>query len=48
MVQHIYKYLLGWPITFADLKNVDEEYYNNLKQIDALAKSGEDVAMLCL
>ena len=48
MVQHLYKHILGWPITFADLERVDEEYYNSLKKAVDLAKSGEDISMLCL
>jgi hypothetical protein len=27
MVQSVYKHMLGWPIAFRDLQNVDEEYY---------------------
>ena len=27
MVRMIYKHLLGWPITFEDVKANDEEYY---------------------
>jgi E3 ubiquitin-protein ligase NEDD4 len=48
MVQHIYKHILGWPVTFGDLEMVDEEYFNNLKQLQTLAKNGEDLSMLCL
>jgi E3 ubiquitin-protein ligase NEDD4 len=48
MVQHLYKHILGWPVTFGDLEMVDEEYYNNLKQLESMAKSGEDISMLCL
>lgn len=48
MVQHIYKHMLGWPCTFGDLEMVDEEYYNNLKQLETLVKSGEDLETLCL
>lgn len=48
MVQHIYKHMLGWPINFHDLERVDEEYYNNLKQLQGMADSGEDIEMLCL
>ena len=48
MVQHLYKHLLAWPVTFADLERVDEEYYQNLKQVVDLVKSGEDLSMLCL
>lgn len=48
MVQHVYKHILGWPVTFADLELVDAEYHQNLKQVADLAKSGEDLSMLCL
>jgi hypothetical protein len=48
MVQYIYKHMLGWPINFKDLKTIDEEYYNNLKQLQSLAENGEDLEMLCL
>ena len=48
MVKHLYKHILGWPIQFKDLEYVDEEYYNNLKQLQQLADTGEDLSMLCL
>jgi E3 ubiquitin-protein ligase NEDD4 len=48
MVKHIYKHILGWPIMFKDLESVDEEYYNNLRQLQQLAETGEDLSMLCL
>jgi hypothetical protein len=48
MVQYIYKHMLGWPIAFRDLAMVDEEFYNNLKQLKQLADSGEDLSALCL
>eukprot|EP00549_Striatella_unipunctata_P018746 CAMPEP_0118725672 /NCGR_PEP_ID=MMETSP0800-20121206/33270_1 /TAXON_ID=210618 ORGANISM="Striatella unipunctata, Strain CCMP2910" /NCGR_SAMPLE_ID=MMETSP0800 /ASSEMBLY_ACC=CAM_ASM_000638 /LENGTH=680 /DNA_ID=CAMNT_0006634397 /DNA_START=78 /DNA_END=2120 /DNA_ORIENTATION=+ len=48
MVQHLYKHILGWPVTFGDLEVVDEEYYNNLKQLVDMAKQGEDLSMLFL
>jgi hypothetical protein len=48
MIQHIYKHMLGWPCTFKDLETIDEEYYNNLKQLEQLAKAGEDISMMCL
>mmetsp|Transcript_24044 Transcript_24044/g.31989 ORF Transcript_24044/g.31989 Transcript_24044/m.31989 type:complete len:266 (-) Transcript_24044:191-988(-) len=44
MVQHLYKHMLGWPVTFSDLEHVDEEYYNSLKQLKYI----EDVSMMCL
>ena len=33
MVRHLYKHILGWPITFEDLELADEEYYNSLKSL---------------
>lgn len=48
MVGHLYKHFLGWPVTFADLEQVDEEYYNSLKQLVDLDKRKEDLSMLCL
>lgn len=33
LVRSLYKHLLGWPITFDDLKAQDEEYYNSLKSL---------------
>ena len=48
MVKHLYKHMLAWPIQFKDLESVDQEYFNNLKQLQALADSGEDLSMLCL
>ena len=32
MVQYLYKYMLGWPITFDDLESVDSSLYENLKK----------------
>lgn len=40
MVKHIYKHMLGWPVMFNDLKDLDEEYYNSLK---GLKDMGSDV-----
>jgi HECT-domain (ubiquitin-transferase) len=48
MVHHIYKHILGWPIQFKDLESVDEEYHNNLKQLQAMAEAGDDISLLCL
>jgi len=48
MVGYIYKHILGWPVTFGDLAMVDDEYYNNLKKLQTMATSGEDLSMLCL
>jgi len=33
MVQYMYKHILGWPVTFGDLENVDSELYANLKSL---------------
>eukprot|EP00522_Entomoneis_paludosa_P006427 CAMPEP_0172452508 /NCGR_PEP_ID=MMETSP1065-20121228/10146_1 /TAXON_ID=265537 /ORGANISM="Amphiprora paludosa, Strain CCMP125" /LENGTH=787 /DNA_ID=CAMNT_0013204573 /DNA_START=227 /DNA_END=2590 /DNA_ORIENTATION=- len=49
MVPFIYKHMLGWPISFKDLKVYDEDYYSNLQQVKQLADTGEDVEMiLCM
>eukprot|EP00980_Cylindrotheca_fusiformis_P005125 scaffold1087_cov136-Cylindrotheca_fusiformis.AAC.11 len=44
MVRHLYKHLLGWPITFDDLEAQDEEYYNSLKKFTTM----DDLSMMCL
>ena len=44
MVRHIYKHLLGWPITFEDLEAQDEEYYQSLKKFTTM----NDLSMMCL
>jgi E3 ubiquitin-protein ligase NEDD4 len=44
MVRHIYKHLLGWPITFEDLEHQDEQYYQSLKKLT----NTDDVSVLCL
>ena len=44
MVRHLYKHLLGWPITFQDLEHEDEDYHQSLKKLSNM----EDVAMMCL
>ena len=45
MVKHLYKHILGWPIMFNDLKDIDEEYYNSLKW---LMDMGADVEHCCI
>jgi E3 ubiquitin-protein ligase NEDD4 len=40
MAKYLYKHLLGWPVMFIDLKDLDEEYYYSLK---GLIDMGEDV-----
>lgn len=44
MVRHLYKHLLGWPITFDDLEAQDEEYYTSLKKFTTM----EDLSAMCL
>jgi len=44
MVRHLYKHLLGWPITFDDLEAQDEEYYTALKKFTTM----EDLSIMCL
>ena len=44
MVRHLYKHILGWPITFADLQIPDESYYNSLKSLIRL----DNVEDVCL
>eukprot|EP00535_Pseudo-nitzschia_heimii_P005716 CAMPEP_0197189868 /NCGR_PEP_ID=MMETSP1423-20130617/20545_1 /TAXON_ID=476441 /ORGANISM="Pseudo-nitzschia heimii, Strain UNC1101" /LENGTH=880 /DNA_ID=CAMNT_0042642105 /DNA_START=453 /DNA_END=3095 /DNA_ORIENTATION=- len=48
MVKHLYKHILGWPIYFKDLESIDEEYYNNLKQLRSMHENGDDISMLSL
>ena len=46
MVRHLYKHILGWPITFDDLKEQDEEYYQSLRQFTTMSE--EEISALCL
>jgi len=46
MVQYLYKYMLGWPITFDDLESVDVELYENLKKL--LKEPPENIEYMCL
>ena len=45
LVRHMYKHLLGWPITLSDLEFIDSEVYQSLTQV---FDSGEDVEYLYL
>jgi len=42
--KYIYKHLLGWPITFEDLKEQDEDYYSSCKKLVGM----DDVSLMCL
>uniref|UniRef100_A0A7S4N172 HECT-type E3 ubiquitin transferase n=1 Tax=Odontella aurita TaxID=265563 RepID=A0A7S4N172_9STRA len=44
MVRHMYKHLLGWPISFDDLELFDEEYYIQLKKLAEY----DDISVMCL
>eukprot|EP00934_Nitzschia_sp_Nitz4_P003621 Nitzschia sp. Nitz4//scaffold265_size26576//3226//5822//NITZ4_008244-RA/size26576-augustus-gene-0.20-mRNA-1//1//CDS//3329544828//3611//frame0 len=44
MVRHLYKHLLGWPITFEDLEAQDEGYYQSLKKFTTM----QDLSVMCL
>ncbi len=46
MVQYLYKYLLGWPITFTDIESIDVELYQNLKKL--LDMDPSEVEYMCL
>lgn len=46
MVRTLYKHLLGWPVTFEDIKAQDEDYYKSLKKLSELAP--DDVPNMCL
>jgi len=40
MVKHLYKHILGWPVMFSDLEDIDEECFERLK---GLKDMGADV-----
>lgn len=46
MVRYLYKHILGWPITFDDLKDQDEEFFQSL--IHFTSMSEEEISALCL
>jgi len=46
MVRYLYKYMLGWPITFNDLETVDQDIYENLKKL--LDMKADDIEYMCL
>merc|ERR1712232_589541 len=46
MVRHLYKHILGWPLTFHDLEMIDEQYYSNMKKLKSYSE--EELEMLCL
>ena len=46
MIPTLYKHMCGWPCQFADLEQVDEEIYGNLKKL--LDMDPSEVEYLCL
>jgi E3 ubiquitin-protein ligase NEDD4 len=46
MVQYVYKYMLGWPITFNDLESVDQDVFENLKKL--LEMNSDEIEYMCL
>lgn len=46
MVQYLYKYMLGWPITFDDVESIDAETYENLKK--TVDMPPDQIEYLCL
>uniref|UniRef100_A0A6T5VL12 HECT-type E3 ubiquitin transferase n=1 Tax=Leptocylindrus aporus TaxID=1398097 RepID=A0A6T5VL12_9STRA len=48
LVRHMYKHLLGWPITMSDLEFIDTEVYRSLLQVKQYQESGGDVTDLYL
>jgi len=48
MVQYLYKHILGWPITFSDLEQIDQDIYRNLKHIETMSKNGDNIDLLYL
>ena len=46
MIPTLYKHMCGWPCQFADLEQVDEEVYGNLRKL--LGMSPSDVEYCCL
>ena len=46
MIPTLYKYLLSWPVMFADLKDADEALYNNLSKL--LDMEPDTIEHLCL
>jgi len=46
LVKYLYKHVLGWPVTFHDLEEVDQDLYKNLKELTQMDK--EQVEYTCL
>lgn len=44
MVQYLYKHILGWPITFADLEHLDPVFYKSLHTLMEM----DDVENACI
>jgi hypothetical protein len=46
MTRTIYRHILGWPVTFEDIENQDEDYYKSLKKLSRM--SPESIPNMCL
>ena len=46
MVRYLHKHLLGWPITFEDLKASDEVFYQSMWQFTKMQP--DEISSLCL
>jgi E3 ubiquitin-protein ligase NEDD4 len=44
LVQYLYKHLLGWPVDFNDLENLDPELYQNMQKL--LSMKADDIECL--
>jgi len=44
LVPFLYKYLLGWPLTLQDLRDLDTQFYDSLQKL----KDTDDMSALCL
>merc|ERR1712013_126407 len=45
MVEHLYRFILGWPITVEDLKLIDEKSYHCLNGLEDIIKGLEKLNM---
>jgi len=46
MVRHLYKHILGWPVTFDDLKLIDEDVHKNMMDLLDLDEDGLEESYL--
>jgi len=46
MVTHLYKHILGWPVTFDDLRTIDQDVHTNMMGLLDLAPDDVENAFL--